>query len=154
MADDPVVAAWRGLLVAHSRLVPEVEGDLRAAGQVPLPWYDVLLELNAAPGRKLRMSELGQRAVLSRTRVSRVVDELVAAGLTERQPDEADGRSSFAALTAAGQQALRKAWPVYREAIHRRLGARLTPEQCRELAVLLDLAVAESDIALPEKPSR
>jgi len=154
MADDPVVAAWRGLLVAHSRLVPEVEGDLRAAGQVPLPWYDVLLELNAAPGRKLRMSELGQRAVLSRTRVSRVVDELVAAGLTERQPDEADGRSSFAVLTAAGQQALRKAWPVYREAIHRRLGACLTPEQCRELAVLLDLAVAESDIALPEKPSR
>jgi DNA-binding MarR family transcriptional regulator len=154
MADDPVVAAWRGLLVAHSRLVPEVEGDLRAAGQVPLSWYDVLLELNAAPGRKLRMSELGQRAVLSRTRVSRVVDELVAAGLTERQPDEADGRSSFAVLTAAGQHALRKAWPVYREAIHHRLGARLTPEQCRELAALLDLAVAESDIALPEKPSR
>jgi len=114
----------------------------------------VLLELNAAPGRKLRMSELGQRAVLSRTRVSRVVDELVAAGLTERQPDEADGRSSFAVLTAAGQQALRKAWPVYREAIHQRLGARLTPEQCRELAALLDLAVAESDIALPDKPSR
>jgi DNA-binding MarR family transcriptional regulator len=154
MADDPVVAAWRGLLVAHSRLVPEVEGDLRAAGQVPLPWYDVLLELNAAPGRKLRMSELGQRAVLSRTRVSRVVDELVAAGLTERQPDEADGRSSFAALTTAGQQALRKAWPVYREAIHQRLGARLTPEQCRELAALLDLAVAESDIALPEQSGR
>jgi DNA-binding MarR family transcriptional regulator len=154
MADDPVVAAWRGLLVAHSRLVPAVEGDLRAAGQVPLSWYDVLLELNAAPGRKLRMSELGQRAVLSRTRVSRVVDELVAAGLTERRPDEADGRSSFAVLTAAGQQALRQAWPVYREAIHQRLGARLTPEQYRELAALLDLAVAESDIALPGPSGR
>ena len=149
MADDPVVAAWRGLLIAHSRLVPAVEGDLRAAGQVPLSWYDVLLELNAAPGRRLRMSELGQRAVLSRTRVSRVVDELIAAGLTERQPDETDGRSSFAALTAAGQEALRKAWPVYREAIRQHLGAHLTPEQCRELAALLDLAVAGSDIALP-----
>ena len=45
------------------------------------------------------MSELGQRVVLSRTRVSRVVDELAAAGLAERQPDVADGRSSFAALT-------------------------------------------------------
>jgi DNA-binding MarR family transcriptional regulator len=49
----------------------------------------VLLELNAASGRRLRMSELGQRAVLSRTRVSRVVDELAAAGLAERQPDQA-----------------------------------------------------------------
>jgi len=154
MADDPVVAAWRGLLIAHSRLVPAVEGDLRAAGQVPLSWYDVLLELNAAPDRKLRMSELGQRAVLSRTRVSRVVDELVAAGLTERQPDKTDGRSSFAVLTAAGQQALRKAWPVYREAIHRHLGAHLTSEQCHELAALLELAIAGSDIGLPGTPSR
>jgi Transcriptional regulators len=63
---------------------------------VPLSWYDVLLELNAAPDRRLRMSELGQRTVLSRTRVSRVVDELATAGLAERQPDQADGRSSFA----------------------------------------------------------
>src|SRR6516225_2539445 len=154
MADDPVVAAWRGLLIAHSRLVPAIEGDLRAAGQVPLSWYDVLLELNGVPGRRLRMSELGQRAVLSRTRVSRVVDELVAAGLAERQPDETDGRSSFAVLTAAGQEALRKAWPVYREAIRRHLGAHLTPEQCRELAALLDLAIAGSDIGLPGAPSR
>src|ERR1700758_3134492 len=76
---DAVVEAWRGLLVAHSRLVPAVEADRRAAGQVPLSWYDVLLELNAAPGRRLRMNELGQRTVLSRTRVSRVVDELVTA---------------------------------------------------------------------------
>ena len=52
--EDPAVAAWRGLLVAHSRLVPAIEADLRAAGQVPLSWYDVLLELNAAPGRRLR----------------------------------------------------------------------------------------------------
>ena len=59
MAEDPAVDAWRGLLVAHSRLVPAVEADLRAAGQIPLSWYDVLLELNAAPERRLRMSELG-----------------------------------------------------------------------------------------------
>src|SRR5690242_17662745 len=57
--EDPAVDAWRGLLVAHSRLLPAVEADLRAAGQVPLSWYDVLLELNAAPERRLRMSELG-----------------------------------------------------------------------------------------------
>ena len=147
VAEDPVVEAWRGLLVAHSRLVPAVEADLRAAGQVPLSWYDVLLELNAAPGRRLRMSELGQRAVLSRTRVSRVVDELAAAGLAERQPDETDGRSSFAVLTAPGRDALRRAWPVYRQAIHRHLARRLTTRQCRELAALLGLAVGtEADL--------
>jgi DNA-binding MarR family transcriptional regulator len=142
---DPAVDAWRGLLVAHSRLVPAVEADLRAAGQVPLSWYDVLLELNAAPERRLRMSELGQRVVLSRTRVSRIVDELAAAGLAERRPDQADGRSSFAVLTAAGRDALRRAWPVYREAIRRHLAAGLTPPQCRELAALLDQVIKTSE---------
>ena len=148
-AGDPAVDAWRGLLVAHSRLVPAVEADLRAAGQVPLSWYDVLLELNAAPDRRLRMSELGQRTVLSRTRVSRVVDELAAAGLAERQPDQADGRSSFAALTPAGREALRRAWPVYRQAIHRQLTARLTPQQCRDLAALLGQLIAADDLDPP-----
>jgi DNA-binding MarR family transcriptional regulator len=147
--DDPAVDAWRGLLVAHSRLVPLVEADLRAAGQIALSWYDVLLELNAAPERRLRMSELGQRVVLSRTRVSRIMDELAAAGLAERQPDPADGRSSFAALTPAGRDALRRAWPVYREAIRRHLAAGLTVPQCRELATLLDQVIKASEAASP-----
>jgi len=153
-ADDPAVDAWRGLLVAHSRLVPAVEADLRAAGQVPLSWYDVLLELNAAPDRRLRMSELGQRTVLSRTRVSRVVDELAAAGLAERQPDQADGRSSFAVLTPLGQDALRRAWPIYRQAIHRQLGGRLTSQQSRELAALLGQVIAEVDVDPPVRVSQ
>ena len=152
--DDPAVDAWRGLLVAHSRLVPAVEADLRAAGQVPLSWYDVLLELNATPDRRLRMSELGQRTVLSRTRVSRVVDELAAAGLAERQPDQTDGRSSFAALTPAGREALRRAWPVYRQAIHRQLTARLTPQQCRDLATLLGQLITADDLDPPVTISR
>ena len=151
--EDPAVDAWRGLLVAHSRLVPAVEADLRAAGQVPLSWYDVLLELNAAPERRLRMSELGQRVVLSRTRVSRIVDELAAAGLAERQPDEADGRSSFAVLSAAGRDALRRAWPVYREAIRRHLAAGLTVPQCRELAALLDQVIKGTEVSLPRRPA-
>src|SRR6516162_4966188 len=149
--EDPEVAAWRGLLVAHSRLVPAVEADLRAAGQVSLSWYDVLLELNGAPGRRLRMSELGQRAVLSRTRVSRVVDELAAAGLAAREPDQAEGRSSFAVLTPAGRNALRRAWPVFREAIRGHLDAHLTADQCRELAALLEQAVSAVDLGVPGK---
>src|SRR5499427_6023131 len=153
-AEDPEVAAWRALLIAHSRLVPAMERDLRAAGQVSLSWYDVLLALNAAPGRRLRMSELGERAVLSRTRVSRVVGELAAAGLAERQPDEADGRSSFAALTPAGRSALRRAWPVYRQAIRRHIGARLTEAQCLQLATLLARAVTGTEAALPSTASR
>jgi len=149
MADEPDVAAWRSLLVAYSRLVPAVEADLRAAGQIPLSWYDVLLELRAAPDHRLRMSELGERALISRTRASRVVDELVGAGLAERQPDVHDRRSSFATLTPQGSQALRRAWPAYRQAIDRRFGSNLTAEQCQDLARLLDLAASSNQADIP-----
>jgi hypothetical protein len=81
-------------------------------------------------------------------KTARVVDELSAAGLTERQPDQADGRSSFAALTPQGRTALRRAWPVYREAIRRRLGTQLTPEQCLDLARLLERAARGTEISL------
>jgi len=80
-ATDDRVAAWSALLRVHAALVPMLERELAAAHAMPLSWYDVLLELNSAPERRLRMSELGTRVVLSRERVSRVVDELVRAGL-------------------------------------------------------------------------
>ena len=56
--------------------------------------------------------------------------------------------------TPAGRNALRRAWPVYREAIRRRLGAHLTAQQCRELATLLEQAVADADIPLSGKAAR
>jgi hypothetical protein len=69
------VAAWRALLLAQSRAVRAIEADLDATDARQLSWYDVLLELQVEP-EGLRMQDLGDRAVLSRTRVSRLVDEL------------------------------------------------------------------------------
>jgi DNA-binding MarR family transcriptional regulator len=107
------VAAWRAVLLAHSRAVRAIERDLDRANVVSLGWYDVLLELNAAPDRRLRMQELGLRAVLSRTRVSRIVTELEAASHVVRVADPDDGRATLAAITRSGRLALRHAAPVY-----------------------------------------
>jgi DNA-binding MarR family transcriptional regulator len=106
-------AAWAALLRVHARVVPRLDRDLRKRCDLPLTWYDVLLELNGAPGRQLTMGELGEQVVVSRTRVSRVVDELVAAGLLERLPHPEDRRSTIVALTAAGRQRFRRAAPIY-----------------------------------------
>ena len=138
-----------GTADALEGLAAVIERQLQQDSGLPHAYFEILVRLSEAPDRRLRMSELGQRTVLSRTRVSRVVDELAAAGLAERQPDQADGRSSFAALTPAGREALRRAWPVYRQAIHRQLTARLTPQQCRELAALLGLVIATDDLDPP-----
>jgi DNA-binding MarR family transcriptional regulator len=119
------VAAWRGVLLAHDRVVRAIERDLAEAGQVSLSWYDVLLELNAAPRRCLRMQDLSERVVLSRSRVSRLVDELEREGLVHRSPDPDDGRATLACLTAAGRGALRRAAPIYLHGIDRYFNAHL-----------------------------
>lgn len=83
----------------------------RAPG-LPLAWCDILLEFDAAPGRRLRMSDLGDRVVLSRTRVSRLVDEMVRSGLVCREANPDDRRSAFAVLTDAGSRRLSAAAPT------------------------------------------
>jgi DNA-binding MarR family transcriptional regulator len=130
---DPV-AAWRAVLLAQSRVVRAIEADLENAGAIPLTWYDVLLELNGAPERRLRMQQLGLRTVLSRSRVSRLVDELEAHGLAQRLPDPNDGRATLATITPAGRAALRSAAPIYLRGIERHFTRHLSIEQQRAIA--------------------
>jgi DNA-binding MarR family transcriptional regulator len=110
---------------------------LRRRVGLPLGWYDVLLELQAAPQRRLTMSALGERVVLSRTRTSRVVDELVAADLIAREPNPDDARSAFAVVTARGLAEFRRAAPVYLSAIEGEFAEPLKTEELRQLRGLL-----------------
>lgn len=142
LPDEERVSAWRSLLLAQNAALKAIEADLRAAGQVPLTWYDVLLELEAAPDRRLRMQDLAGRVVLSRTRVSRLVDELVRAGLVAREPDPADGRAAYAVLTEAGSERRRAAAPVYLAGIDRHFAAALSPQELRAVRLALDKVVA------------
>ncbi len=136
---DEAVAAWAALLRAHAALVPVVAAEVETATGLPLSWYDVLLELDGGP---LRMQELGERVVLSRSRVSRVVDEMAEAGLVAKGPDPDDGRATLAAMTAAGRRAFRRAAPAYVRAIDRHFGAHLTERQARAVAAGLAAAVS------------
>jgi len=136
------VEAWRSLLLAQNAALRAIEARLAAAGQVPLTWYDVLLELAAAPERRLRMQELAGRVVLSRTRVSRLVGELARAGLVRREPDPADGRGAFAVLTEQGHERLRAAAPVYLDGIHEHFGRHLAADELHALRAALDKVVA------------
>lgn len=120
VADEELgVAAWRALLLAHSAALRAIDADVRRDGRIPLAWYDVLLELNSAESRRLRMNDLSEKVVLSRTRVSRVVDAMEDAGLVIKKSDDTDARVTWATMTAAGRVALRTAAPVYLDAIDR-----------------------------------
>src|SRR4029453_2441817 len=75
-ARDPRVATWRRFLVAHARLVRLLDDDLRAAHDLSLAEYDALLQLAEAPGRRLRMHQLADRVLLSRSGRTAVLDRL------------------------------------------------------------------------------
>ena len=135
---------WGALLKVHAALVPRLDRELQEAHGLPLTWYDVLLELNAAPDRRLTMGQLGSVTAVSRTRVSRVVDEMVRPGLVARERNPDDGRSAFAALTPAGRAALRKAAPTYIAAVHREFADHLTEQEAETLAGALRKVLAAS----------
>ena len=131
------VAAWRALLTAHAELTERIDAALRRADVIPLRWYDALLCLYEAPARRLRLAELAQAALLSRSGLSRLVDRLEEAGLLRREPCADDARGAFAVLTAEGHQALRRCWRVYGAEIEARVGRRLTAAEARTLGALL-----------------
>jgi DNA-binding MarR family transcriptional regulator len=145
---DPI-SAWAALLRTHAAVLPKVERALSSTG-LPLTWYDILLVINAAPGRRLRMTELGQQAVVSRERVSRVVTELEHAGLVVREANPHDKRSSFTVITPEGRKRLRASAPTYLAAIERHFLSRLTGEEVQVLAKALDRVVTAEEGNPPE----
>lgn len=112
IADDEL-AAWRALLNSHALVMRRIELDLQAAGLPPLGWYDVLWALYRSPERRLRMRELADEVVLSRTGMTRLVDRIEAAGLLRREPVPGDRRGAYATITDEGVEMLRRMWPVY-----------------------------------------
>jgi DNA-binding MarR family transcriptional regulator len=115
--DEHELSTWRAFLNAHAVVMSRIEEDLRRRELPPLAWYDVLWPLYRAPERRLRMNELAEQVVLSRTGLVRLVDRIERAGLLAREPVPEDGRGSYAAITKEGAATLRKMWPVYRRHI-------------------------------------
>jgi DNA-binding MarR family transcriptional regulator len=110
---DDEVAVWRSFLRAHAQLLRGLEGDLEAAGEIPLVTYDVLVQLSEAPDHGLRMTELADRVLLSRSGLTRLVDRLERDGLVQRVPCPDDARGTLAVMTELGTDQLRSASRVH-----------------------------------------
>ncbi|MGA9598252.1 MAG: MarR family transcriptional regulator [Acidimicrobiia bacterium] len=142
--DNEALAAWRALLEVHQRLTADMDATLRAEHNLPLAWYDVLVQLIEAD-RPLRMHELADRALFSRTECTRVVARMEAAGLVAKEPDPHDGRGVYAAITAEGRVALRRAARTHLADIERSFAAHLSDEEATIIAAALARVVAASD---------
>ena len=117
--DDPRLGAWRNFLQAHARLLRRLDDELQDAHGLSLAEYDALLQLANAPGRRLRMSVLAERVLLSRSGITRLVDRLEAAGMVERSACATDARGAEAALTSTGLDRLRTASRTHLDGVQR-----------------------------------
>ena len=123
--------AWITFFVASRVLVKKVDRALEEAGLVPMEVYDVLLLLEESPDRRLRMSELADIAMLSRSGITRLADRLARDGYIRREGCPTDRRSQYAVLTQAGLKAREQAWPVYRRVIEETFAADMTCEEAK-----------------------
>jgi DNA-binding MarR family transcriptional regulator len=135
------LGAWRGLLRVHAALVKALDAELVEAHGLPLSSYEVLINLEAAPGRRRRMAELADGVLLSRSGMTRLVDRLERDGLLVRDNCVDDGRGCYAVLTDAGEEMLTRARATHLEGVRDRFLRHFTPAQLRALAAGWDRVV-------------
>jgi DNA-binding MarR family transcriptional regulator len=144
---DDEQQAWRLLLRVTLTLVERLDGELRQAHDLALGDYEILAHLSSRPDHMLRMRELAERALVSKSRLTHTVDRLAARGLVRREPCPEDRRGVSAVLTANGLTLLHQAAPTHVDGVRRLLLTRLPQTGVRHLVQTLRpvaLRLAES----------
>jgi DNA-binding MarR family transcriptional regulator len=136
LLDPEELAAWRGMLRAHAELVRELDAELARAHDMPLSSYEVLLFLNDSDQGRMRMSELAESALLSRSGLTRLVDRLEREGLLRRERCESDARGWFAEITPAGRRAFAAARKTHLDGVRRLFLERFSRDELRTLGGL------------------
>lgn len=133
--------AWRAFLQAHARITEQLAFELERETGLPLPWYDVLVQLNEAPANRLRMTELAAAVLLSKSGLTRLVDRMCAAGLVARCSDPEDRRGTFVELQEAGERQLREAAPVHLRGVQERFGRSVRADEAAVIETALRRAL-------------
>jgi DNA-binding MarR family transcriptional regulator len=125
--------SWGALLLLHHSVLRELDAQLRRRHDLAVTEFEVLITLFNAPDRRLRMSQLAERALLSPAGTTHLVTRLERDRLVRREVDPADGRKWFAVLTDVGDRALQAARPTHNDVLRRTLMAATSPTDRRTL---------------------
>jgi DNA-binding MarR family transcriptional regulator len=129
--------AWRGILFANARVLQAVEDRLQDHSGIPLTFLDVLSRLYDAPGHSLRMQELQERSLFTRSGMTRLADRIEAAGLIRRERVPGDRRGVSVVLTPEGELLIESAMAKHRSDVEQEFARRLTPAQREAVAEAL-----------------
>jgi DNA-binding MarR family transcriptional regulator len=130
---DDQAAAWVGFLAAHSEITRALDAGLSAEFNLSLSALEVLARTAWASEGRMRISDLAEAALLSQSRVSRIVDQLEQRGLAERTSCPSDSRGVFADITEAGRELTGRALEWHWTQVRERFFASLSDRQVAEL---------------------
>ena len=136
--DEKTLAAWRGLLFAHAKVIRRLEADMHEQHDLPITWFDVLSRLNQSPDGRLRMHELEEVSVFTRSGMTRLADRLESAGLVRRERSPEDRRGVYLVITAAGRAKIDEVWPDHAASIQKHFGKHLNAGDAESLRTLTD----------------
>lgn len=140
--------AWRSFLTAHAGLIDRLGEEMEAETGLPLPWYEVLLLIYESDDRQLRMHELAESRLLSRSAMTRFVDRMEAAGLVHRESCVSDRRGTFVTATDLGKKRFREAGRVHLRGIEEHFARRVAEAEAATLTTMMDRIV----VGLADQP--
>ncbi|HYM15097.1 MAG TPA: MarR family transcriptional regulator [Dehalococcoidia bacterium] len=126
--------AWRGVVFANARVLQAVEPSLEKSFGISLPFLDVLSRLYDEPNHRLRMQELAEQSLFTRSGMTRLVDRVEKAGFVRRESVPGDRRGVYVLLTSEGERILERAMSQHQSDIQRVFASRLSPDQHRAVA--------------------
>ena len=128
-SDPGRMDVWRDFLASYNRVISALERETQEQDGLPLNWFDVLINLSEAPGGRLRMQDLAESVILTRSGLTRRIDRLVEAGLVRRDPSPDDRRGAYTSLTEKGRRTLKRVIPSHVRSVERLFRRHLSEQE-------------------------
>ncbi|HUP14635.1 MAG TPA: MarR family transcriptional regulator [Acidimicrobiia bacterium] len=149
---DTQLRAWRSMAMVHTALVESLEAELWESRRLHFGWYDVLVTIRLSGGA-MRMSELAEMALISRSAATRLVDKIEEAGYVERYVCPTDRRGMVVSLTPEGRKVQERAAPIVLRQLQSHFGRYLDEQEAEAMANTFERILAGEGIGIPSRPA-
>jgi len=131
--EPSMLDAWRGFLFANAKVVRALDTDMIEQHDLSMTWFDLLSRIKQAPGQRLRMHQLEEASLFTRSGITGLADRLENAGFVRRERSVEDRRGVYLAITQAGIDKIDEVWPDHQLSIQNHFAQHLDPEDVKAL---------------------
>ena len=136
--ESVMLDAWRGFLFAHAKVVRALEADMLEQHDLPLSWFDLLGRIKQASGQRLRMHQLEEASLFTRSGITGLADRIEKAGFVRRERSAEDRRGVYLAITQAGIDKMDEVWPDHVASIQENFGQHIDAKSAKGLQAVTE----------------